>query len=121
LLDEAKVDFEKVRNNMSATPAALDQARQLVLDCEHAFESAENVNSKAMEQAMTKFESLELLRLETQSQLVRHALKAESNMNEELRQKAQVLLEAIGGVDIEREIRAQSSALNAELGPLSGF
>jgi hypothetical protein len=121
LLDEAKVDFEKVRNNTSSTPTQLDQARQLVLDCEHAFEHAENVNSKAMELALSFLESLELLRLETQSQLVRHALKAESNMNEELKQKAQELLDAISDVDIEKEIRAQVMSLNSDLGPIAGF
>lgn len=114
-VDEAKAAFERVRSGNN--PQQIEQARSHVIECEAAFESAESVHSKALEQAMARFESLELLRIETQVSLVRHALKAEVNLSEDLRRGAEDLLGIVKSVIVHDEVAAAAFALQSELGP----
>jgi len=114
LVDEATADFERVRLN-PASPQTLDTARQSVIECESALEASENANSRLMEQALSKLESLELLHIETQTSLVRHALKAELNMNDELRRRTKEVAELLKGVDVPAQLKLAASLIVSDV------
>ena len=119
LVEESMAAFEKCRAN-PPSPQALDAARQDVINCESALENAETANSRVMEQAMSKLESLELLRIETQTSLMRHALKAEVNMNKDVLARATEVFELASALDVDMQLKVGAAAAAADLMAASG-
>ena len=116
LIFSAQTDIERARQNGVQN---FDALKDNLTKCEIALENMETLNSKPIEQAMAKLESLELYRIQTQKEIVRYAAIAEKNMVEAMAKGTGLLSEAVKRIDIDRDIRELTHFMEEEMESLS--
>jgi hypothetical protein len=111
ILDGSKADMEAAHSKGLAT----DVLKKQLMDCEAAMEHCENVQSKPIEAAMSKLESLELYRIEEQTRIIRHAVLAENMLLQDLKTACADLEACAKALNVDAEVQQLAEEVDAEL------
>jgi len=110
ILEATRLDLEGARTKNLPT----DALKKQLMDCENALEHAEAVNSKPIEAALAKLESLELYRIEEQTRIIRHAVLAEKMMHLDVKRVIDEFDFCVQALNADDEVEQLAEEVDAE-------